>query len=518
MKIVTVEQMRRLEEASASQGISTDTLMENAGLAVATEAQKALGSIAGSRVLVLAGSGNNGGDGLVASRHLRRWGAEVTAYLVLKRQQVDPKLQLALERGVDVLYASDDPDLGALDAQLGRSRLVIDAVLGTGRARPLEGVVKEALLRLAGARDRRAEMTIMALDLPSGLDADTGQVDLACPQADITVTFGFPKVGHYLFPGAGKLGKLEVVDIGIPGHLASDINLELLTAGWVRARLPPRPPEAHKGNFGHALIIAGSRSYVGAAYLASQAAARVGPGLVTLASPRSIYPILASKLTEVIHFPLPEDEEGRFHPDGARLVKENIGQYSALSVGCGFGRSDGLIEFLREILLSEPAPSLPLVIDADGLNVLSRIDGWWRDLKCRVVLTPHPGEMATLTGLAISDIQARRAETALEWAARWDSVVVLKGAHTVIATPGGMCRVSPFANPGLASGGTGDVLTGVITGLMAQGVAVEDAAACGVYLHGSAAEMVRKELGDTGTLAGDLLPVLPRAIMDLRGG
>ena len=518
MKIVTVEQMRRLEEASASEGISTDTLMENAGLAVAREARKALAGAAASRVLVLVGPGNNGGDGLVAARHLRRWGAEVTAYLVLKRQQRDPKLQLALERGVDVITASDDPNFGALDAQLGRSRLVIDAVLGTGRARPLEGLVKEALLRLKGARDRRTDITILALDLPSGLNADTGQADFACPQADITVTFGFPKSGNFLFPGAGKIGRLEVVDIGIPGHLASDIDLELLTAAWVKARLPARPPEAHKGDFGHALIIAGSRSYVGAAYLACQAAARVGPGLVTLASPRNIYPILASKLTEVIHFPLPEDEEGRFDTDGARLVKENIGQYSALSMGCGIGRSDLLIEFLRELLVSEPSPSLPLIIDADGLNVLSQIDGWWRDLKCRAVLTPHPAEMATLTGLTTSDVQARRTETALEWAARWDTVVVLKGAHTVIATPGGMCRVSPFANPGLASGGTGDVLTGVITGLMAQGVPVEDAAACGVYLHGFAAEMVRKELGDTGTLAGDLLPVLPKAIMALKGG
>ena len=534
MKIVSVEQMQRLEEASASEGVSTDTLMENAGLAVAMETRVVLGAIVDSRVLVLVGPGNNGGDGLVAARHLQRWGATVTVYLVLRRPQGDPKLRLALERGVVALRASDDPDFKALDGELGRSRLVIDAVLGTGRARPLEGAIREAMLHLSAARARRSamcrsaltsrpcphtpSMPILALDLPTGMNADTGEVDPACPQADITVTFGYPKVGHYQFPGAAKLGRLEVVDIGIPGHLDKDIKLELLTEEWVRLRLPSRPPDAHKGTFGHALVIAGSRNYVGAAYLASQGAARVGSGLVTLASPQSIYPILASKLTEVVHLPLPEDQEGRLHPDAAGSVREGLHQYSSLLVGCGFGRSEGLVDFLRGLLLTEPQPSLPVVIDADGLNNLSRIEGWWRDLKAPTVLTPHPGEMSTLTGVATSDIQARRTGTALEWSARWGKVVVLKGAYTIIATPEGMGHVSPFANPGLASGGTGDVLTGIIAGLMAQGLSPEDAACCGVYLHGAAGEMVARRLGDTGALAGDLLPVLPRVIKRIRRG
>ena len=518
MKIVTVEQMRRLEEAAVSEGVSMDALMEKAGLAAAREARKDLGFVAGSRVLVLVGPGNNGGDGLVAARHLCRWGARVTSYLALRQRREDPKLSLALETGVLKTSASDDSGLKALDKELARSHIVIDAVLGTGQARPLEGTLKDVMLHLAAARGQRPRMKIMALDVPTGMNSDTGEVDPACPRADVTVSFGYPKAGHFRFPGAAKLGRLEVVDIGIPERLGRDINLELLTGEWVKDRLPPRPLNAHKGTFGHTLVIAGSRSYVGAAYLASQSAARVGAGLVTLASPQSIYPTLASKLTEVVHLPLPEDDCGRLHPDASTLIKHNLRQYSSILVGCGLGVSEGLVEFLRRLLLEEPRPLLPLVVDADGLNNLSKIEGWWRDLKCAAVLTPHPGEMSTLTGISTPDIQHRRTETALEWSARWGVVVALKGAYTAIASPEGVCRVSPFANPGLASGGTGDVLTGVIAGLMAQGLSPEDAACCGVYLQGAAGEAVREEMGDTGTLAGDLPPALPRAIRAIREG
>ena len=469
MKIVTVEQMRLLEEAGTSGGVSTDTLMENAGLGVAKVAREVLDAVAGTRVLVLVGTGNNGGDGLVAGRHLQRWGAAVTAYMVLPRQREDPKLCSALERGVAALSAADDPGLKKLDGELGRCRLVIDAVLGTGGARPLEGPVREVMLRLSLAKALRPEMAVMALDLPTGMNADTGQVDPACPQADITVTLGYPKAGHFRFPGAAKLGRLEVADIGIPDHLASNVKLELITSDWVRDRLPARPLNAHKGTFGHALVIAGSRNYVGAAYLASQAAARVGPGLVTLASPQSVYALVASKLTEVIHLPLAEDQNGQVHASAAEEVRRNLPQYSSVAVGCGFGRSGGLVEFLRNLLLVGAMPSLPLAIDADGLNNLSKIEGWWHQLQCPAVLTPHPGEMSALTGVPTSHIEAGRTETALEWSSQWGSVVVLKGAYTVVATPEGMCRLSPFANPGLSSGGTGDVLTGIIAGLMAQG-------------------------------------------------
>ena len=518
MKIVTVDQMRRLEEACSSDGLATDTLMERAGLGVAGEARRWLGAVAGHRVLALAGPGNNGGDGLVAARHLQRWGAVVTAYLVLPRQPGDPKLRQALDAGVRPVSSQDDPRMDALERELGRSSLVMDAVLGTGRSRPLKGAVREVMLRLIAARERRPDLTVMALELPTGMDADTGLADAACPRADITVTFAYPKTGHFLFPGASKLGKLKVVEIGIPGHLAGYVNLELLTRGWVKDRLPARPLDSHKGTFGHCLVIAGSQNYVGAAYLAAEGAARVGPGLVTLASPQSVYPMLASKLTEVIHLPVPDDGKGRFHPDAAPLLRERLADHTSMLVGCGFGRSDGLAEFLRRLLLAEPQPALPVVIDADGLNNLSKIEGWWEGFRSPAVLTPHPGEMATLTGVAIQEIQASRTSMALEWSSRWGAVVALKGAHTAVAGPEGICRLSPFANPALASGGTGDVLTGMIAGLMAQGLSPENATCCGVYLHGAAGEAVREKLGDTGALSGDLLEELPKVIKTMREG
>ncbi|MFQ6027676.1 MAG: NAD(P)H-hydrate dehydratase, partial [Dehalococcoidia bacterium] len=320
------------------------------------------------------------------------------------------------------------------------------------------------------------------------------------------------------FPGAERVGELRVVDIGLPPKLPeeADIGVELLTAGWVRQHLPPRPLNSHKGTFGHALIVAGSRNYVGAAYLASQAAVRVGAGLVTLATPRSVYPIAASKLTEVIHLPLPEDADGRVHSDAAQVIRSGLPRYSSLVIGSGLGWSEGTRDFLKQLLIAEPSPQLPTLVDADGLNNLSQLDHWWQKLPGGAVLTPHPGEMATLTGLATGEVQQDRVASARHWADYWQVSLVLKGAYTAIAAPEGLVRVSPFANPGLASGGTGDVLTGITGGLLAQGLSPYHAACCGVYLHGLAAEAVTGRSGNTGMIASDLIEALPETINRLR--
>ena len=513
MKVVTSGQMAALEQASERLGVSTDTLMENAGLAVARAVQRRLGRVAGAKVLVLVGPGNNGADGLVVARHLQRWGGRVSAYLVTSRPSPDPKMELARTYGVEVLCSSDDPGLNQLEQLLGRSEVAVDAVLGTGRARPLDSVVRDAMLRLAQCRNATYRPSLLALDLPTGLNADTGEVDPACPAADLTVALGFPKVGLLTFPGAAYVGKLEVADIGLPPSLEEDmgIALELLTPGWVRRRLPPRPLDSHKGTFGHALVVAGSRNYVGAAYLASEAAVRVGAGLVTLATPHSVYTIAASKLTEVIHLPLPEDDDGRIHPDAAELILASSDRYSAMLVGCGLGWSSGTAKFVERLLLNEQ-PCLPTVVDADGLNNLSRLGDWWQRLGGPATVTPHPGELATLTAIETSLVEHDRIETARNWAANWNLTVALKGAHTLIAEPEGMVRISPFANPGLASGGTGDVLSGVIVGLMAQGLSPGDATCCGVYVHGRVAETVRERRGDAGMAASDLIQGLPEAI------
>ena len=554
MKVVTAAQMAAIERASERAGVSTDTLMENAGLAVAQTAREVLGGIAGAGVLVLTGPGNNGADGLVAARHLRRWGGEVTCYLVTPRPEADPKMLLALEYGVQLARADeDDANLAKLDWLLSRSRLVIDAVLGTGRARPLQGPMKAAMLRLEQAKAKPGGPFLLALDLPTGLNADTGEADPACPRADLTAALGYPKAGMLRFPGAERVGLLRVLDIGVRSPLPSGLSaaaaaraglpeeqstgLELLTPEWVSARLPQRPPDSHKGVYGHALIVAGSRNYVGAAYLASQASVRAGAGLTTLASPESVYPLVAAKGAEAIHLPLPEIE-GRVDPAAADLLKsQQDRRYTALAVGCGMGASPGGAEFLERLLLEPDAGAespavrrlpalLPALIDADGLNNLSRTNNWARRVRNPLVLTPHPGEMSTLTGLPVSEIQAAREDTAREWAERWGACVVLKGAFTVVAAPAAfgpaafgsepVVRIAPFANPGLATGGTGDVLSGVIVGLMAQGLSPYDAACCGVYVHGEAGEAVTARQGRTGLAASDLLDALPKAMDSLR--
>ena len=526
MKIVSAAQMVALEQAAISRGVSADNMMENAGLAVAQAARKQLGGVAGVKVAVLVGPGNNGGDGLVTARHLRRWGAEVAAWMLTVRPDVDPKLDAARLYGVRLFFPAaisgdSDPSLSELDAWLVGCRLAIDAVLGTGRARPLDGLLERGSGLLSAHRSR-GRLAVLALDMPSGLDADTGEVDPACYPADLTVSLGFPKVGLVTMPGAAQAGRLEVAGIGLPPRLEEEVeselglDLELLTRSWVAQRLPARPADAHKGAFGHALVVAGSRNYVGAASLASQAAVRVGAGLVTLASPRSVYPIAAGKVTEAIHLPLPEDEEGRIHLDAAKVIGDSAARYTAVLAGCGLGWSRATVGFVEELLLGDAVRGIPLIVDADGLNNLSQAPDWWQRLGSQVVLTPHPGEMATLTGQAISEVQSDRLAHVREWSSRWGVTVTLKGAYTLVAEPGGPVRVSPFANPGLASGGTGDVLSGIIVGLMAQGLAPGDAAACGVYLHGLAGEAAVERKGNAGTTATDLLELLPETIAQVK--
>ncbi len=516
MKIVTAAQMTALEQASERQGVGTGTLMENAGLAVAESCRTLLRGAAGKRVLVLVGPGNNGADGLVTGRHLSRWGADVTAYVVRGRPESDPKMELALQYGVSVSDASEDPGLRNLDELISRSDLVLDAILGTGRSRPLSGPVRDVVSRLHGDSGRR-QPTLVAMDLPTGLNCDTGEVDPACPTVDVTVALGRPKIGLLTFPGVERTGRMEIADIGLAPDLEGeqDIDLELLSPGWVRSNLPERPLNSHKGTFGHALVVAGSRNYVGAAYLASQASIRVGAGLTTLASGRGVYAIAAGKLTEVIHLPLPEDNRGHIRSDAAQVLRNGLDRYNALSIGCGLGWSTGTARLLEGLLMGDPPCPIPAVIDADGLNCLSTIENWWERLGAPVVLTPHPGEMATLVGTSNAAVQRDRVGIAREWSRRWNVTVVLKGAHTVIAEPGGLVRMAPFANPGMASGGTGDVLTGTIAGLMAQGLDAVNAACCGVYLHGLAAEATTAVLGNAGSLASDLVEHIPQTIHSL---
>ncbi len=512
MKIVTSDQMRLLEQRSESAGVSTDSLMENAGLAVARSVRRRLGRVVGTQVVVVAGKGNNGGDGLVVARRLRSWGGRVTVCLTGPRPPGDPKLALVVSQGSAVVHLDIDAGLAQLRESLASADLVVDAVLGTGRSRPIEGVLEEILRVVAGARARRSGLNVMALDLPTGLDADSGAVDPACLAADATVTLGRPKPGLYAFPGAEYTGQVEIVDIGIPAGLDGDIPLALMTREWAAALLPRRPLSAHKGTFGRTMVVAGSRNYPGAAYLAATAAGRAGAGLVTLAIPESLRTPVAARAAEATYLPLPESSPGMPGEQAAALVLENLDGYSALLVGCGLGQAPETGRLVEGLLLSG-APLPPAVIDADGLNLLPKQGGadWWKRLLSPAVLTPHPGEMAWLTDLSTQAVGEDRIGVAVRSAGSWDKVVVLKGAFTVVACPSGRAMMSPFANPGLASAGTGDVLAGAIAGLLSQGMPLEDAATLGVYLHGLAGDLATAEMGTTGMLAGDLLSTLPKA-------
>jgi len=516
MKIVTAEQMREIDRRAAASGIATDFLMENAGRAVAEAIRNFIDYVAGKTILALAGPGNNGGDALVAARWLHEWGANVNVYLMSGRTGEDKNLSLIEELDIPVFQLEKDLKLTKLKKLVSSSAVVIDGILGTGKARPIEASFKEILDLISEEQKRRPGLVVAAVDIPTGLNADTGAVDPSCLRADLTITLGLPKPGLYNFPGAEKAGKLVIADIGIPDELSSGIQTELMTAVWASTVLPARPASANKGTFGRVLAVVGSENYIGAAYLACMGAARVGAGVVTLSTARSLQPILASKLSEVTYAPLPETEKGTLSEKAAAAILSILPYYRVLLMGCGLGQLPHTKSFIGSVLTGLPERRPIIILDADALNIVSGMDRWWDRLPADTILTPHAGEMGRLLKISIDEVQGNRLEICRRAAADWNKIVVLKGAFTIVAEPSGRARVSDAANAGLASAGTGDVLAGAIAGLAGQGISPFDAASLGVYLHAAAGELVKDDLGDTGMLASDLLPVLPKVIKGLR--
>ncbi|HHX66353.1 MAG TPA: NAD(P)H-hydrate dehydratase [Chloroflexi bacterium] len=556
MKLVTAEEMRRLEQAASEAGLSYEEMMEQAGHATALAIQERLAGSA-DHILVLVGPGNNGGDGLVAARYLHQWNLPVSVYIWKRNLEDDPNLERVREMGIPVYRAEDDPEGERLDELVTDCDLLLDALLGTGTTGELRGDLPDLLRRVrrglnaraagreierisplrsvAGSRINRyvrSQTPVVALDMPTGLNSDTGEVDEAALPADLTVTFAHPKRGHFLFPGAGFVGKLLVADIGIDPALAEDIPTAVATPEAAAAMLPARPPDAHKGTFGKAMVVGGSTNYVGAPRMAAEGAYRSGAGLVTVAVGGRIYPMVAAGLTEATYLVLPDDM-GAITPSAVRVLVEHLEDYDALLLGPGMGTETVTGDFMCALLTGrrarrtigfaeeEPPPTSkhmlpPLVIDADGLSLLSRCPEWWEHLPPESVLTPHPGEMARLLGRSVREVQSNRLGAAQSAAQEWRCIVVLKGAYTVVAAPSGRTTVIPFANAALATAGTGDVLAGTILGLLAQGLRAYEAAVSGVYLHGLAGEIRRRQLGASGMLAGDLLPLIPRAMEELR--
>jgi hydroxyethylthiazole kinase-like uncharacterized protein yjeF len=522
VKVVTTDQMRQLEQDAVKAGITMEMLMENAGQAVADETARILDDIRQQQILILVGPGNNGGDALVAARHLHDAGAKVFLYFFGQRPGRDPSLKPIRDRRIKRIEAEKDENLEELTKLLASVDTVIDALFGTGTTRPFSGLLLMIVDRVRRAKIRRPDVKIIALDLPSGLNADTGEVDPGCLYADNTITLAFPKPGLFKFPGAERVGEISVVDIGLPGFIEEKAGPEYLADEWAKSVLPERSPMANKGSFGKVMVLAGSINYIGAPYLACNAAMRVGAGLVTLAATGRLQSILANKLTEVTYLPLPEARPWIISPEALRLLFRQLEQYNVLLMGCGMGQHETTVRFIRSVLLTHPKaktakPKLPsVVLDADGLNALAGVPKWWELMPEDAVLTPHPGEMARLTGMTVDEVQLDRMGLAKRMAGEWHKTIVLKGAHTVVAAPDGRAQISHVANAGLASAGTGDVLSGVIAGLLAQGMNIFDAAAAGVYVHGMAGEAVKERLGDAGMVASDLLPELPLVIKRLK--
>ncbi|HUJ79982.1 MAG TPA: NAD(P)H-hydrate dehydratase [Nitrospiria bacterium] len=509
MKVVTAKQMRELDRLATDQyHIPAAQLMERAGERLLAAVRSHLDTLAGKRIVIAAGKGNNGGDGLVLARLLRQHPCTVETYLAidetalggLTKDQCQRLRQAGGRIAERAGWTIDQFRKAAAGADL-----VVDALLGTGLTKPVEGLYADLITAIndAGA-------PVLAVDLPSGLNADTGAVMGTAVTAALTVTFALPKLGLLLHPGAARAGRVIVADIGIP-QAAIDrlaLTVEQITPDMVRRAMKPRAPQQHKGDFGHLLVIAGSEGKMGAAAMCALGALRAGVGLVTVAGPRSQNPIIQTLAMEAMSAPLPETEvhtlaEGAL-PDLLRLAAGK----RAVALGPGLSLHPDTQALIRALA---PQLSSPLVIDADGLNAIAGHDTATTSRQAPTVLTPHPGEMARLLDCTADRVEEDRPAAAREAARRYRAWVVLKGAHTLLADPNGRLWINTTGNPGMATGGTGDVLTGVLGALLAQAIPLPDAATAAIYLHGLAGDLAARRVGEMSLIAGDLLTFLPAA-------
>ena len=538
MKVVTAAEMRQIDRDTIEGiGIPGIVLMETAGSAIVHAIEQHYPTC--QRIGIFAGKGNNGGDGIVIARQLAHAGRDVYLFLVspeesfsgeahtnlqiAKRLTTSFGLQAAPKGGLRIeeilTDATLEPDSSRVSEtalnQIASCELLVDAIFGTG----LRGAVRDAIATVINTINS-LPIPVLSVDLPSGLDADTGQPLGTCIRADRTVTIGLPKRGLLMPPGAELTGKLEVADIGFPAQVvdAQDIKINWTTTTQASEWVPPRPLASHKGTYGRVLVVAGSTGMTGAAALASEAALRVGAGLVTLATPQHLNPILEVLLPEVMTLPLPETDGGSLASSATPTILEFAEKTkSTLAIGPGLSQHPETVALVHQLVREnrEQGLDLRIVADADGLNALSQAREIISSLGNEAVLTPHPGEMARLTNTPVPTLEADRIRTAQQFASEYGVTLVFKGAPTVTSDANGNVWVNSTGNPGMATGGMGDVLTGIIAGLIAQGLPSERAAALGVYLHGLAGDSVAERLGMHGLTASDVLKAVPEAISSL---
>ncbi len=518
MKLATTRQMQHMDKtAIESFGIPGQVLMENAGRGAFDMLLRQMGDIHSKSVCILAGRGNNGGDGFVIGRYLMEKRVPTTMILLSSRDKVQGDARHNLEL-VDrlcrknasgkVIEVPDDKALEDHKNLIRHHDIYVDAILGTGLKSDVKGFLKSVIQLL-----NELEKPIFSVDIPSGLNADTGKPCGIAVRATATATFAFAKPGLVLYPGNEYTGRLEVIDIGIPGYIARDENLwmAVMETRQMRGLLPTRSFNAHKGNFGHLLVVAGSVGKTGAAVLCANAAMRCGTGLVTLAIPESLYHVAGPHLTEVMTDVVPDDGTGAFENRHLAVLLNQAEEKSALALGPGLGTGPETRDLVRNLIESSP---VPLVLDADALNCISDMPEILKKASHQPVLTPHPGEMARLTGVSSADIQNDRAGHGRRFAQKFQSILVLKGAQTLVCHPDGSVYICPAGNPCMASGGMGDVLTGMIAGFTAQGLRQEDAAAVGVFFHGQCGDLLYEENRGPGFLASDLVKTIPRCLQE----
>ncbi|MDD3925366.1 MAG: NAD(P)H-hydrate dehydratase [bacterium] len=513
MKVARSAEMRSIDKYAVDDyGIPSIVLMENAGISVASTAMVMLEGICAPRVCVVCGRGNNGGDGMVVARHLFNRGIGARVYIIgaLSAVKGDARTnaEVAVRLGIPLTEVLDEAGLNELRHDLLGCHLAVDALLGTGLNGPVEGLALEAvrLLNSTGG-------AVLAVDIPSGLDADSGKPFPEAVQAARTVTLALPKPGLLVYPGVDYAGTLSVADISIPRALlvSDDLRTNILIEPEAAAMLPPRSPQAYKNAAGLVLAIGGARSMTGAIAMAGMSALRGGAGMVRIAVPAQQQPVVAACHRELMVSPVNGTQDGCIAPSALPGLMGILNEADVVAVGPGMTRHDEALDFVRQLLLEYDGP---VVIDADALYALSPsgpLPG------ARAVLTPHPGEMGHLLDTSAAAVQDDRFKAVLRAAEIYGTVTVLKGARTLVAHPDGRLFINPTGNPGMATGGSGDVLTGLIAALIAQGTALYDAAVLGVYLHGLAGDLAAADKGMRSLVAGDIIDYLPAAFIKLEG-
>lgn len=507
MKLVKPDEMKKIDKWAIEEvGIPGVVLMENAGRGTVDKMEEEYGPLEYKKIIIVCGKGNNGGDGFVISRCLKKRKADISVFLIGKIKDVKGdariNLEIILNMGIDVCEIFNNKILTTFKESLDAADIIVDAIFGTGFKGRIKGIAVDIIELI---NDRK--ISNVSIDVPSGINSMDGSIEGSCVRANLTCTMCLPKRGLYLYPGRDYCGKLCVIDIGTPQYILDEIDVELIDRVLARSILPERPQYGHKGTFGKILILAGSPGFTGAAELSSISALRSGAGLVYLGIPESLNYILEEKVTEVVTIPLPETNSQTLASSAVGVLDKYIENIDVFALGPGIGIHKETRELIIKIIESSEKP---IIIDADGLNNLKR-----SDLKKKhptLILTPHPGELSRLTGKNVGYINMNRIDIAIELAKEWNVILVLKGAPTVVASPEGRCFVNTTGSSALATAGSGDVLTGIIAGFCAQGVDIFLSSVLGVFIHGLSGDLAAERKTEYSVIAGDVMDKIPDAI------